>query len=167
MEDRPFPGVTYYKLLGKLVVPCRDVMEWAVWYEQADEERRVGWTEVGPLSVSTVFLGLNFGFLPSRRHLFFETMIMGDEDQIVMLGDRARLMHDWLDYQTRCETWAEAEQMHRVAVEWAKAKLAEIDTAIKVTVTNADISKSDRDVPQPRGRGTIVDKGTERGGGDR
>jgi hypothetical protein len=125
------PGITYYKLLGKLVVPCRDMMEWAVWFETA--ERHVGLTEVGPMTVSTVFLGLNFGFVSQRHNLFFETMIMGGEDKILKMGDRSIEISEFFDYMTRCETWGEAEEMHRVAVAWAEAKLAEIDTTIKLS----------------------------------
>ena len=37
----------HWKLLGKLAVPCRDLMEWAHWFETAN--RHVAQTEVGPM----------------------------------------------------------------------------------------------------------------------
>lgn len=109
--------IQYYKLIGKLAVPCSNMWEWAYWFENSLDQRRVDLTEVGPLRVSTVFLSLDhdhFGKGPSQ---LFETMISSDE-------------HDWLNYQTRCETWGQAEAMHQLAVDWAKAKLAEIEKEI-------------------------------------
>lgn len=70
-------------------------------------ERRVARTEIGPLTVSTVFLGLDHGS-GKGPPVLFETMIFdGGED----------------GYQTRCSTWAEAEIQHAAAVEVAKARL--------------------------------------------
>lgn len=67
------------------------------------ERRRVGATEKNGVRVSTVFLGLDHSWVPGQP-LLFETMIFG--------GD-----HD--GHQTRCTTWAEAEQMHAEACELA------------------------------------------------
>lgn len=50
--------------------------------------------------VSTVFLGLDHRF-GEGPPLLFETMIFGGE-------------HD--QYQTRCSTWSEAEEMHKQAL---------------------------------------------------
>jgi hypothetical protein len=129
--------IRYYRLIGKLPVPCGDLLEWAWWFENAD--RTIARTRVGPIEVSTVFLGLDHGF--RGRVQLFETMCFGAQDKMVKIGKRARLMRSDLNYQDRYETWDEAEKGHQRAIEWAKAELTKIDTAMKVT--NADIPKSD------------------------
>jgi len=91
---------TKYILDGHEVIPCESIFDWAKWFENAWPARRVAETIVGDKRVSTVFLGINHQF-GDGAPLLFETMIFGDE------GD---------DYQTRCSTWAEAEEMHRKAV---------------------------------------------------
>lgn len=96
----------YYKLMGRLAVPCADLTEWGVWFQSAD--RHVARTEIGPMIVSTVFLGLDHRIGPGPP-LLFETMIFDDGDD---------------GYQARCETWVEAERHHAEAVELAQARLA-------------------------------------------
>lgn len=97
-----------YKLIGKLAVPCSSLMEWAIWLEGAGPDRIVRQQMVGPLRVSTVFLGLDHNFAAEGDPLLFETMIFG-----IDLDD---------SYQTRCSTWAQAELMHEVAVAEARAR---------------------------------------------
>ena len=75
-----------------------DLMTWAQWFESAD--RKVARSEVGKTKISTVFLGLDHSF-GEGPPMLFETMIFGGE-------------HD--EYQDRCSTWEEAEQMHAKAV---------------------------------------------------
>jgi hypothetical protein len=88
-------------------VPCKDLLTWARWLETAD--RIVAKTNIGPLRVSTVFLGLDHAPLQGEPPQLFETMIFdGGED----------------GYQTRCSTWDEAEKMHAAAVEVARQELA-------------------------------------------
>lgn len=112
MRSRPL----FYRLIGRLAVPCGDgplgLIEWA----QAGGVRRVALTEVGPLEVSTVFLGIdhNHGVGPSGDAILFETMIFG--------GD---LEGGPLDYQTRCATWDEAERQHAEAVAHARELVAQ------------------------------------------
>ncbi len=86
-----------YILQGHEPVPCPDMMVWANWFGTAD--RIVIQEEVCPgVRVSTVFLGINHQF-GDGPPLLFETMIFGGPlDQ---------------EYQTRCSTWEEAEQMHQ------------------------------------------------------
>ena len=91
-----------YRLIGRLPVPCDDTIEWAMWYETAD--RRVRYTEVGPLRISTVFLGMDHNFGGDGDPLIFETMVFDDGDD---------------SYCTRCSTWDQAEMMHEAAVEVA------------------------------------------------
>ena len=124
------PMNNLYKLIGKLPVPCFDVLDWARWYETA--ERTVAQTHIGPLRVSTVFLGIDHGFRVNRVRLF-ETMIFGDQDHMIQLNPNrpGRLMRSTLDYQERYETWAEAEAGHARACDWAKAELVKIDARVK------------------------------------
>lgn len=67
--------------------------------------------------VSTVFMGIDHGGYPfveldgvTERPIVFETMIFGGPlDQ---------------KYQTRCSTWAEAEEMHAMAIRAARVSIA-------------------------------------------
>lgn len=95
----------YFRLDGKLAVPCRDAKEWARWFQGA--ERQVAVTVVGELWVSTVFIGLvlDSGTPPA----LFETMVF----------PRAGPMLE--HYQMRSCSWKEAEIEHRLAVAWAEA----------------------------------------------
>lgn len=97
-----------YTLIGKLPVPCRDLLEWGFWLETAD--RHVARTNVGCLWVSTVFLGLDHSF-GSGEPLLFETIVFnGDE----------------VESQDRCSTWDEAERHHAEAVAEAERRMAAI-----------------------------------------
>jgi hypothetical protein len=68
--------VNYYKLDGKEIVQCRDMMEWANWYETACTTgvRHVALDFICGIRVSTVFLGLDHNFSMSGRPVLFETM---------------------------------------------------------------------------------------------
>jgi hypothetical protein len=92
-----------YILDGHKVRRCNDLMKWAEWFEKAD--RSVAQTAVGNKNVSTVFIGLDHQF-GEGPPLLFETMIFGPANEDGTDGD----------YQTRCSTWEEAEEMHRVAI---------------------------------------------------
>lgn len=136
----------FYRLEDRRPVRCADLMEWSCWHENP-ADRIVAKTFIGTLEVSTVFLGLDHNFaryLPDgdKTPILFETMIFGiDEDDT---------------YQTRCATWEEAEEMHRVAVALATARhlgtkdvLATIlATALNDLNTDAEIGFGRPD-PQP------------------
>ena len=95
-----------YILDGKEPVPCGDLLEWGRWLETAD--RHVAQDRIGPYRVSTVFLGLDHSF-GCGPPLLFETMIFGpgfDRDE----------------YQERCATWEEAEEMHIKALDVARSR---------------------------------------------
>ncbi len=93
-----------YILKDKEPVECHSLMEWAKWFENAD--RIVKQEEIGDVKVSTVFLGLDHSF-GNGVPLLFETMIFGGKyDQ----------------YQDRCYSWDEAEEMHRHAVAIVKGE---------------------------------------------
>jgi len=108
-----------YKLIGRLPVPVADLIEWASWFETAD--RRVARTDVGPLHVSTVFLGIDHSFsnFPDTTPILFETMIFDDTDG---------LDH----YCDRYASWDEAERGHAAAVEAARVIVAAAAEATKV-----------------------------------
>jgi hypothetical protein len=84
-----------YTLRNRVAVPVSD----DEWKRLPMEDRRVAKTEIGPVTISTVFLGLDHGLGDGPPRLF-ETMIFGGE-------------HD--EYQDRCSTWEEAEAQHEVA----------------------------------------------------
>lgn len=102
------PEIKWYKLIGKLPVPCSDLLEWAAWRTDNENACIVKQDHVGPLFVSTVFLSLDHNYSGEGDPLLFETMIFGiDPDD---------------SYQTRCTTWDQAELMHEVAMEEAQAR---------------------------------------------
>jgi len=89
-------------------MPAPDLPTWGAWMERArtDDLRRVALTEVGPLTVSTVFLAIDHSHgLGPVRPILFETMIFGADD---------------VEYQERYATRAEAEHGHREAVKIAQ-----------------------------------------------
>lgn len=84
-------------LKGKEIVPTNDPIEWGKWFATAN--RHVGNIEKNGIHVSTVFLGIDYGF--HGTPLWFETMIFGGE-------------HD--QFQERYETWEQAEAGHKRAL---------------------------------------------------
>ena len=90
----------YYIWKDKEAIPIVDVIEWATWFEK--NERRVGFTEIRDVEVSTVFLGLDHSFGVIEEPLIFETMVFGgplDQDQ------------------EHYSTWDQAEEGHKRMVE--------------------------------------------------
>lgn len=78
------------------------------WGEQIEDPRtrRVGYTRVGKLRVSTVFLGIDHNFLEDGPPLLFETMVFGDESEL----------------QERYSTYEEALIGHRATVALMRAR---------------------------------------------
>lgn len=99
----------HYTLENGKPVPC-DMMTWVMWFEKTPiEERRVDLTEIAEgISVSTVFLGMNYNFNPEGVPLVYETMIFGGECD---------------EYQWRYATLGEAKAGHWAAVELARNAL--------------------------------------------
>lgn len=92
----------YYILDGKKAVPAtfQEWLDWCVSEKNAGRDyKRVAQTVNGEVNVSTVFLDLNHAW-GGGPPMIFETMIFGGE-------------HD--QYQERCSTWDEAENMHKEA----------------------------------------------------
>lgn len=101
-----------YVLIGQTPVPAKDVLEMANMFGD-DFNRRVKLTKVGPVTVSTVFLGINHQF-GDGPPILFETMAWIDMEHEAYGKKYDR---NWENYQERCSTWLEAEEMHRRAVE--------------------------------------------------
>lgn len=89
----------FYKLDGKVPVPCSDARE-------ADVGHRVARDEIGVTIVSTVFLGLDHRHFGDGPPVLFETMIFGGP-------------HD--EWQKRACTWDEAEATHAAALDLVRA----------------------------------------------
>lgn len=109
----------YYQLIGKLPVPCPDLTAWALAFETTP--RPVGQDQIGPLMVSTVFLGINHRLVGDGAPLLFETMVFG--------GAEADEMEEV--YCRRYSTWDDAEAGHAEAIAWAKERLAAADAALR------------------------------------
>lgn len=62
----------FYKLVNKIPVKCSslDVNMWDI------DNRRVAYTEINKVTISTVFLFFNHNYLGGKP-LFFETMVFG------------------------------------------------------------------------------------------
>ena len=87
-----------YILDGKIQIRCDDMVVWGEFLKQP--ARVVGKTTVGERDVSTVFLGIDHQW-GDGPPILFETMIFPE-----------------CEYQTRCSTWEEAEEMHKRAVDF-------------------------------------------------
>lgn len=92
----------YYTLDGHTPVRCTNAVEWANWYETANETRRVAEDNVGEARISTVFLGLDHAFNPNMLPILFETLIFGGPHH----GEGKRYT-----------TWDEAVEGHKKMVE--------------------------------------------------
>jgi len=125
-------GLRYYRLVGHRAVALKDALEWATWFGVSDKERQVGFTPVGPYSVSTVFLGIDHNFLGDGPALLFETMTFNDGDQSsTHVGDD--LIYHPLDIGIRrYATWDEAERGHAQMVQSCRDHLEAIDRAVAV-----------------------------------
>lgn len=64
----------YFILSGKDAVPVDSLLVWGQWFEKFD--RRIAWDEVGSVTVSTVFIGLDHQF-GDGPPLLFETLVSG------------------------------------------------------------------------------------------
>jgi hypothetical protein len=103
-----FARPRHYILRDHQVVPVDDALEWAQWFEAASlEERRVAFTDLPMgLSVSTVFLGIDYNFHLDGPPLVFESMAFGPPTKSEAFPPELRM--------DRYSTWDEA-----VAGHWA------------------------------------------------
>jgi len=89
------------------IVPC-NVLEWGEFLENTPtDKRRVGRDIVDGKLISTVFLGLDHSHSKTDLHIF-ETMVFENE----VGGSEI--------YIDRCDTWQEAKECHKEAIEWVK-----------------------------------------------
>lgn len=81
---------------GKTPVAEPDVIKWATWFETAD--RRVGFEQIGPVKVSTVFLGIDhdFSFHSDQPAILWETMIFGATGELEHYQERYTSYEDAL-----------------------------------------------------------------------
>lgn len=95
-----------YILKDKIPIKCPDVLEWAKFMEDSNNIK-VKYTNLKPVEVSTVFLGVDHSWGSSNDPIVFETMVFGGA-------------HD--NYQERYYTWGEAERGHDRIVEMVKGE---------------------------------------------
>ena len=93
----------YYRLEGTKTIPCRDVLEWAVWFE--GRNRHVAKDIAHGCTVSTIFLGLDHSYGMGGPPLLFETMVFPP-------GSWSEL------WSERYSTWEEARHGHKRAIQW-------------------------------------------------
>lgn len=84
-------------------VAVDDLLAWGQWFEINRERRIVARDEIGAVTVSTVFLGLDHNFDESGPPILWETMIFGGSGELE-------------DYQERYSSRADALDGHRRAV---------------------------------------------------
>lgn len=95
-----------------------DLRKWAMWLG-GNGNRRLKEDRVGPLWVSTIFLGIDHNFTGNGPPVLWETMIFGDDD-------------GWSEhYCDRYSSREAAYEGHRKAVEHARAVVAK-GKAVKI-----------------------------------
>ncbi len=103
LNDRP----RYYKRDGTPYPNTSQNEALNAWAKdlENDDYKRVGWTEVNEVKISTVWIGLDHSFGIGEKPLIFETMIFGG-------------IHN--GYQERYSTEEEAQEGHQRAVQMVK-----------------------------------------------
>ncbi len=83
-------------------IPEDDDIKWAKFFEDRTK-RTIARTIMGKYAISTVFLGIDHGYLPESPPILFETMVFvsGDDSGI---------------FQERCSTYEDAVSQHISAV---------------------------------------------------
>jgi hypothetical protein len=66
-----------YTLKNRVPVATSDTVAWAKWFESSQAERRVCFTQIKDVRVSTVFLGVDHNFSDDGQPILFETMVFG------------------------------------------------------------------------------------------
>jgi len=87
------------------------LMEWALWMEGG--HRRIAYDRIEDHEVSTIFLGLDHGYL---RPFWWETMVFAPAKPTDFFG-RTRMLRPSL-WGQRCETKAQALLMHEEGKKW-------------------------------------------------
>lgn len=102
-------ALVVYKLNDKREVEPVDILEWGQWMAESREERQVALDQIGPVTVSTAFVGLNLS-VGMIKPAYFETLV-----QLPIAGG---------NLTKRYATWAEAEEGHKVAMDEVRAFVA-------------------------------------------
>jgi hypothetical protein len=95
MSSKIIRANIYYVLDGKTPVPAAGIEAWSEWFHGSD--RHVDETILGPLRVSTVFMGVNVS-PSSEPPKLFETVVF----------DTRKGPYDEV-YCEQCATWSEAQ----------------------------------------------------------
>ncbi len=97
----------YYKLdENKNVVPS-SLEEWTNFIEgRTSESKHVGDDEIRNIRISTIFLGIPYGFDIDDLPLVFETMVFDSDENDI--------------YMKRYSTYKQAEEGHQDALAWVK-----------------------------------------------
>lgn len=109
-----------WKLEGKKIVECKDILEWAQFIET--KERLIKHTQMPLCRVSTVFLGLDhsFNFGPEEiPPMVFESMILG-----------GALNYEQLQYAT----YEDSEEGHKQLCEMAEKATQQHSARIMVSI---------------------------------
>lgn len=108
---------------GRVPIPCESIEEQVL---AAPHDRRVAYDDLGPVYVSTVFLGIDHAFWAFDESfeeippLLFETMVFASEGEWSEMFQ----MHFHEDHdQRRYSTWEDAELGHRETVEEWKQRI--------------------------------------------
>ncbi len=88
-----------FKLNDKREVEPIDLLDWDQYMADSLNERQVGLDRIGPVVISTMFIGLNLN-IGTTKPLYFETRV-----RIPASGD----------FIKRYSTWTEAEEGHKLA----------------------------------------------------
>jgi hypothetical protein len=117
----------FAKLENRQIIPCT-LTEWTQW-DPERVKRIIGRRETETHLVSTVFLGLDHGWIGlDTRPIWFETMIF-DKTQRHELELDGKLTGEWtvgdVIYEERYSTLEEAEQGYQAAIAWLEARLVE------------------------------------------
>ena len=110
----------FYKLVGKLVVPCGDDV--IAWCETLSVGKHVAVDVIGSTAVSTVFLGLDSNWA---------AFIAGDNDAPPIVFETMIFPTAlWNYYQTRCSTWDQAINAQNSAVAHVRKVLRQLPVPV-------------------------------------
>ena len=101
--------LAFYILRGKKPVTA-DRLEWCCYIKTAD--RHVALDHIGKYKISTVFLGIDYGFGLTKKPLLFESMVFDENLESVE------------DFTRRYNTWDEAKKGHGRIVQAVRKTVA-------------------------------------------
>ena len=94
----------YFKLVDKKPVPIDSYIEDLLISMNDDEMRRVAFDDIGPFSISTVFLFMNHNFTGNGKPVLFETMVFQNGSEVY---------EEDFELMDRYCTWDEATKGHK------------------------------------------------------